>query len=483
MFDRLLPIFQTDTPLRELRLILERLPGQPVIAALDGLAEALREGMAASPSGPAARKLIDALDPTARQWADQALEELATNKDNPVRRDMTGKRLALLADQLANASYIEAVRETVQLQKGTGRIGDLRDWAAGYLHWLGLAHTARALYDPQQAAVIWAGPVDIYLALVRHGVLGSHIGDSKDEPARALAYLLLSHDAFAVVEGHEVALAARCCRQLAGHVFIAPDFHRSTPLVMDPDANEASRLVGWGGPSAASPALCFGLEAVAQQARYAQSVLQTGGLLDWLPANAQPEVFDKLVHGWVARSGRCPNIVASRLGQLQTAFDFLRIRGLLGQKNERMLENDPYLRRAQVEDIDENGVGLLLPGDSAALLAAGLLALQMPGRGWWLARPVRSLPQADGLLFVTARWLGQEAQAIRLIPVTGDGQRALYLQPGPANGYEAIVLLDHDWLATDLPCQAELGESSLTLVPAAPEPLGPALWCYRCRQV
>ncbi|QDQ28541.1 hypothetical protein FNU76_20505 [Chitinimonas arctica] len=484
MFDRILPVFHSDTPVKAVRAVIDRLAGQPMITALDALYAALREGLAGSPTASAARRLIDVVAPAALEWADRALAELATGTDNPVRRDMNGKRLALLADQLANACYIEALRESALLQKGGGRTGDLAEWASLHFRWLGYAHTAHALLDSRRAHIQWEVPVSLFLALVRHGVLPAEEQTTAAEPALSLAYLLLSHDAFPAVEPKEVAVVARSCRELASSLRLAADFHRDTPLVMDAEANEASRIVGWGGPGRAAPALCYGLDEPARLARLRAAGIDAEDLPPpMLPKPPTADQLERLAANWLERRGRCRNPVAVRLGSARAAFDFLRIRGLLGQKSERLPTNDPYMRQAQIEDVDESGVSMLLPGDSQPLLASGLVALNFAERGWWLAKPVRLLPEPDGRLFMTARWLGQEAEAIRLTPTTGDGQRALYLKPGPANDYQAGVLLDHAWLAAGLACRADLDEVSLTLVPGEPEQLGPALWCYRCRQV
>ncbi|HEY9103952.1 hypothetical protein [Chitinimonas sp.] len=481
MFERIFPAIQQDTPNKALRNVLDQLPGQPMINALDALYVALRESLAVSPSGPAARKLIDAIAPTAWEWAERAMAELAKDEDKPVRRDLIGKRLALLADQLSNACYIEAVRESVQLQRGSGRVAGLSDWAAGHFRWLGLAHTARALLDPRRAHLQWESLVSLYLALVRHGALPVGMLAAESEPALSLAYLLLSHDAFGTVLASEVAVTARACWELAPQVRLAADFHRDTPLVMDVEADESCRIVGWAGPSPETPALCYGLAAAADKALALQAEWRDGKPIPWLVAAGLPtDLLERIAQSWVGRRGRCPNPAVIRHSDARIAFDFLRIRGLLGQKGDRVPSNDPYLFNATIIDIDEFGVSMALPAETSSLLVSGLLALNIGNRGWWLARPARGEPEPDGSLFVAARWLGQQAESVRLAPSQWEALRALYIHPSSNNGYNTCIVLDRGDLA-EVPCLADLAAGSQTIVPGKPDQIGPMLWRYSCK--
>ncbi|WP_269532535.1 hypothetical protein [Chitinimonas sp. BJYL2] len=481
MFDRLFSNLQGDAVTRALRDTIARLPGQPVVAALDLLHGAVREGLAASPAGPTARRLLEQVDPTASAWSDQAWTELALSEDNPVRRDLIGQRLALLATQLANASYIEAQRESAQWQRGNGKLADLSQLAATYFRWLGVAHGARALLNPGAARLSWSEPVSLYLALIRSGALSPGPQRAADGPAAPLAYLALCHDAFKVVSAAEVALAARICHLLAPEVVLAADFHRITPLVMDIDANEASRIVGWNGPREGMPALCMGLEACAAMAHDMAGDLRTGKPLPWWPPSGPADLFDRLETAWALRRGRGRHPAAARVGDVLVAFDFLRIRGLLGQKGERVPGQDPYVHAARLDDADEAGLSLLLPAAATELLESGLMAINIANQGWWLGHPVRLEPLADGELFVAVRWLAQEAESIRLTSIGGEVQRALYLKPCPVNDYQTLLLLDHDWLPAEAPFDADLEASSIRLIPGAPVQLGVRLWCYPCR--
>ncbi|GAB3250467.1 hypothetical protein [Chitinimonas naiadis] len=483
MFERIFPTFQPSAPSKTLRNVLDQLPGQPMINALDALYVALRESLAISPSGPAARKLIDAIAPTAWEWAERAMAELAKDEDKPVRRDLIGKRLALLADQLANACYVEAVRESAQLQKGSGRVGELSDWAASHFRWLGLAHTARALLDPRRAHLQWDGLVSLFLALVRHGAIPSSEQLADAEPALSLSYLLLSHDAFMVVDAAEVAVTARACWQLAPILRLAADFHRATPLVMDVEADESSRLVGWGGPSPEIPALCYGLADVAKQAAALQAEWRDGKPIPWLvPTGLPTDLLERLAQSWTGRRGRCPNPAAASHGEARVALDFMRIRGLLGQKGDRLPSNDPYLFTGRIEDVDESGISLILPAEVGPLLAQGVMALNIGNRGWWLARPARAEKELNGDLFLAARWLGQDAESIRLTPAKRSGIRALYVKPGSSNGYVPCVVVDYGNL-TGVPCLADLTVGPTLLLLGEADSLGTALWRYTCKPV
>ncbi|QNM95380.1 hypothetical protein [Chitinimonas koreensis] len=478
MFERLLPVFQADAPIKAARGVIERLPGQPVSGALEALNRVLREGLASSPGGPAARRLVALLGPVAREWAERGLAELASGGDNPVRRELIGRALALLADQLANTGYIEAVRESVALQKGAGRLLELQEQAAGHFLWQGLALTARALLDPQAAQVGWESAASLYLALVRHGGLPATVLAADREPARSLATLLLLHDGLAVVEAAEVAPVAWCCRQLAPAVRLAADFHRATPLVMDIEAAEAHRLVGWGGPSSAAPALCYGLEEAAAAAEEASAAYDFGRVPEgFLEPATTAKLLIRLATAWRDGPGRARNGAVARIHDAVAAFDFLRIRGLLGQKGGRLPAHDPFLRPVRIVDADDAGAALLLPADAGPLLAGGLLALHLPGRGWWPGRLARAEREADGGLFVTVRWLAQEADAVRLI-IAHESLPALYLAPGPVNDYRPGMLLGAAALAPGEACSFERDGKVHRFVPSEAVALGPALWCY-----
>lgn len=448
------------------------------LVALDQLTDALGTGLALSPSGSAARRWLDLLMPAAVRQVQRGLDMMATGPDNPARRDMLARRMSPLADQLANAAYIEALRESAQLQKSEGRVEEFAIWTAHYLRWLGLSVTASCLLDDGRRGIAWDGPVTLFLGLHRQQWRFAADG----ELTMALGYLLLLSDAAVAISAPNFAVAALCCQQFAPQVGIAADFGLATPLVMDTTAGEGRRIVGWGGPSPVTPALCYGLDGAAMQARLAAERVRVGQTLAWLTdaANAA-DTLDLLVQVWQTRRGRCCSPAAQRLGPTPMACDFWRIRGLLAQKNERQLSNDPFVRLVKIVDLDESGISFLLGNGSTEMLVSGLIALNIDNRGWWLARPARVLAAENNQHFVAARWLGHEVDAVVLTLVNGDTQRALYLRATPSNGYQASVLLDHDWLLVDTPCETEVDGRTLSLSPEKAVQLGEGIWQYPCR--
>jgi hypothetical protein len=295
---------------------------------------------------------------------------------------------------------------------------------------------------------------------------------------RSLAYLLLVHDAFPLAGEHRVAAAALVASHLDEQVLIAAEFHRRTPLRMLPAAGESQRLVGWEDTV---PALYYGLEAVATEvSRWASEAVA-----EPLPAalagiNDAPALLRQLVHGWVEQPGRRRHPLLRERQEAHAAFDWRRIRGLLGQKTARIPANDPLIYLLQLDDADEGGASLLVPDKVAPLLAEGPLALRIGGR-WWLATPLRMEREPNGNWFVVLRWLAQEAEPVRLTSSQGEAWRGVYLRPGPANQYQASLLADGDSLQPGQSCGVEIGNRTESVVVESREAVGRHLWRYRVK--
>lgn len=466
MFERLRPRKPADANFKAARRLLPRLPELPIIAGLEALHDLLAEGLAQSPDAASARRLVELIAPAAESCAGQGLEALAGAEDNPARRDLTGQRLARLADLLAGACYAEAVRETRALEQGSGRLQELNRLAGGYFQWFGMACTARALLDPHAASQGWQGASQLYLALVRLGALSAQPTRAEQEPARSLAYLLLACDVFPQLDtAKDVAAAVQVCLLLSRHVWLAADFYRQTPLVQLPDALEAQRAVGWDGSGRVEPTLCYGLD-------------------DCLPALTalemplEPSLLAALRHAWFERANRAPRPAVRKLGHAWLALDFMRIRGLLGQKQARRPANDPFLHRVALLDADEGGVALRMSAEVAAQAKGGLMALEMGSRGWWLAQMTRW--QADGVndVFLAGRWLGQKAEPLR-VEVGGLVRQALYLPPASENAYQAALLFDEALPSALRNLLVDLGDGAQNIRLAAAEKLGARLLRYR----
>lgn len=465
MFERLRPAASAASHYKAARQLVARLPELALMAGLEGLHDVLAEGLAGSPDGASARRLLALLAPPAQALAERGMAELSAQADNRARRDLTGLRLARLADQLAQAAYVEAVRESEALNQRQGKLADLAQLSGLYAQWLGLACTARALLDPQAAGLDWQGINRLFLALVRHGLLSAIPAQAESAPAQALAYLLLASDAFAQLhDPAEVAPAARVCAALAPAVWLAADFHRITPLVLKPDEGEAARRVGWDGNGQGQLVLCFGFDDC------------RAGL-----AAQQPELpaalHQRLQAAWFDRPGRAPRPAVARLGSVQAAFDFMRIRGLLGQKQRHQPSQDPFLHRAELIDADEVGVALRVTAEVAAQAGGGLLALSFSSYGWRLAAITRC--QADGIsdIFLAARWLGEKAEPLRL-ELAGQTRQGLYLAPASNNAYQAALLFDTGLPPGQRSVLADVGDGEQKLRLGAMERLGKRLLRY-----
>ncbi|WP_374351456.1 hypothetical protein [Chitinimonas sp.] len=479
MLDRLFAGLQADAPAKLIAATLERLDGQPCMVVLDALYSLLRDGLANSPGSAAAQRWVDAITPAAEQWVTRALAELAAGEDNPVRRDLSGKRLTLLADQLAHACYVEALRAAAEVKRGGGRGSSLLAWATGYFHWLGCAHTARALLDCH-AELAWDGICSLYDALLASGVLAAEPEAASREPALSLAYLLLVHDSFYLLGEQSVAAGASIINQLAPKLVLAADFHYATPLLLTPDTGLARRVVGWAGAGEIGTHLYYGVDEVVKHAEALALDAQAGHPPPWLRGVVDAaSLINKLIDAWTRQPGRLRNPALRQNQQAHAAFDWMRIRGLLGQKTARLPAHDPLISQVKLDDADEGGASMLVDEALVPLFHPGVVALRIGGR-WWLARPVRAEPEPDGRWFIVVRWLAQEADPARVISQSGQSWRAVYLHPGPANSYRLALLIDSDQLALGQRCFAELGEQTLALLPASIDQLGPALWRYTC---
>ncbi|MBV8465400.1 MAG: hypothetical protein JO218_05585 [Burkholderiales bacterium] len=479
MFERLISGFQSDAR-KSVGAAVARMEGQTTMVALDTLYSAVRDGLAASGGAGSAKRLIDLITPIVIDLSDRALGELAIGDDNPVRRDLCSKRLNLLAEQLANACYMEALRARAELQRGRGDAAALAEWSRGYFRWLGLAHTARALQDAN-TQLGWDGVCGLYLALVQHGGLPAGPAAADNDTARALAYLLLINDAFPAVAVGDVAAAARACQFCAATVQLASDFHRTTPLVMSAVAGQGQRLVGWGGPSTEEPALCYGLDDAATMLRKVADDVQAGQSPIWMQQSAEAElVLRRLAAAWGDAPGRGRNPALAKHPKTRAAFEFMRIRGLLGQKSGRLPSDDRLIVDITMIDADEQGVSFMIPADARPLLDSGLIAMVISRSAWWLAW--RQRVERDGQkYFVTARWLGHDAEPARVVGETGDAWRSLYVHPGVANQYRGGFVLDSANIALGKTYRAEVGNETISLLPEEVLPLGQATWWYPCR--
>ncbi|MBV8659331.1 MAG: hypothetical protein JO142_16030 [Burkholderiales bacterium] len=457
---------------------LARLGTESNVVVLDALHTLVQESQPMLESTAEARKLIESLAPAVSEWSDKALAELATGDDNPVRRDLIGKRLNLLANKMADISLDQAQAVANERRGEPGRPGRLAYWSGNYFRWLGLSHTARALLDAD-FHLPWRSVSQLFLALVAHGAWPVAISNASREPGRTLAYLLLTADAFPMVGESGVASASRVCQHVAHSCMLAADFHRGTPIVLPPGAGEPQREVGWGGPSRESPALCYGLDDAAAKVLQLADMARTGHQPVWLRDTPDVEMLLRAIAAsWTEGPRRARNPALLRRQQTLAGFGFLRVRGLLAQKGARLPNQDPLIGPINLEDADERGISFMLAGANAGLLDSGLMAIAITRRGWWLAQPCRMERIGDDW-FVAARWLGQEAEAIRLVgEVDGDSWRAIYVHPGPANDYNGGILVETDHLRLDQPYKADLGDTALTLQLGTMRCLGPGNWYY-----
>lgn len=489
MFASIFPFKQEDAPLRAARGLGERLRGMPAIHALDDCYRILQDALAVTRDGSRARDLLEDVEPVARNLATSVETELDRSADNPVRRELLGKRLALLGDQLANSYYVEARREVAAILRGSGGRETLRHLAGKYWHWLGIAHTARARIDPRAASLPMDAIVGLFLSL--HTLAGRFSGpvpqSSDDKLAASLAYLLLVNDAFKVVSGEETGLAARCCVALAGEVRFSPSFHRHTPLRLTADTGKAERQVGW--EARAGEALYYGLDHVVQAAQYAAHKCDKGRPPRWLEPDAARPVPDmallqRLARTWGDGPARGRNPTVLRHPEETVAFDFLRIRGLVSQRAERFPANDPLIYSAVMHDADEGGFGVLLPSTAKPLAEAGLIAMHLKRTGWSLAAATLMHSDEDDQFFIAARWLGQDTDAVRLQGEGGaESALAIWLAADPTNHYQASVLLAESAYTAGAICTCELRGKHLKLQLAEPTQLGKTLVQYPVRIV
>jgi hypothetical protein len=479
MLERLISGFQSDTQ-KSVAAAIARVEGQTTMVALDTLYGAMRDGLAASSNANTAKRLIDLVTPITIDLSERALEELSIGEDNPVRRDLCSKRLNLLSEQLANACYVEALRARADLQKGRGDPAVLAEWARGYFRWLGMAHTARALLDAK-AILCWEGVCNLFIVLAQHGVIPTGPAVAKSEVAKTLAYLLLINDAFPMVDESGVATAARACRFSAASVLLAADFHRLTPIVMSEAAGQAQRLVGWGGPSASEPALCYGMDEAAYVLRKVADDVQAGQAPIWLrQATGAERVLRSIATAWVDAPGRSRNPALAKHPKTRAAFEFMRIRGLLGQKNSRLPADDRLIVDITMVDADEHGVSFMIPANARPLLDSGLVAMVISRSAWWLAWRQR-VEREGQKYFVTARWLGDDTEPARVVGETGDAWRSLYVRPSVANHYRGGFVLDTANIVLGKTYRAETSNETIGLVPEEVLPLGESTWWYPCR--
>jgi hypothetical protein len=479
---RLPPDKTSDPPAKRVSALVAHLSGQPGMIVLEALHAYLSDRLAESADEAHARRWVEAIAGVTEPIVVEVTAELARGADNPVRRDMLAKRLILLADQLANTCYVEAVRAASELQRGAGRKSALAEWATGHFFWLAHAHTARAMLDCQ-TIIPWEGVCRLFRDMVTHHAWPTGTTPAVGEPARSLAFLLLVHDAFWVAGETRVAAATLIASQLASDVVLAPDFHRVTPFCMDAIACEAQRRIGWEDAGKNEIALHFGLASVHQRAMALVQDAAAGQPAVWLRGVAAVDALLKeLAWHWTERPGRRRHPMLRDNQMAHVAFDWRRIRGLLAQKTTRLPGADPLISRVALDDADEGGASVLLSAPDVALLAGGMLAMRVSGR-WWLANPVRAEPEPDGRWFVSLRWLAQDAEPVRLTNAEGAQWRALYLHPCPANQYVPGLLLDSAGVTLSQPCVAEGTARSYQLIAERIEKLGARLYRYYCTLV
>lgn len=486
MFASIFPFKQEDAPLRAVRGLGERLRSMPAIHALDDCYRILQDALAVTRDGARARDLLEDVEPVARALADSVETELDRSADNPVRRELLGKRLALLGDQLANSYYVEARREVAAILRGGGGRESLRHLAGKYWHWLGIAHTARARIDPQSACLPMDAIVGLFQSL--HALAGRFtepLQSSDDKLSSSLAYLLLVHDAFKVVSGEETGLAARCCTALAGEVRFSASFHRQAPLRLTAETGKSERQIGWEPRT--GDALYYGLEHVVQAAQFAAHKCDKGRPPRWLEPDAARPVPDmallqRLAKTWSDGAGRGRNPTVLRHPEETVAFDFLRIRGLVSQRAERFPANDPLIYSAVMHDADNGGFGILLPSSARPLAEEGLIAMHLKRTGWSLAAATLSHPDEDEQFFLAARWLGQDTDSIRLQSASlATPVLAIWLAADPTNQYQASVLLTEAAFPAGTSCKTEIRGKHLTLQLGELTQLSKALFQYKAR--
>jgi len=488
MFASIFPFKQEDAPLRAARGLGERLRGMPAIHALDDCYRVLQDALAVTRDGSRARDLLEDVEPVARNLAESVEKELDRSADNPVRRELLGKRLALLGDQLANSYYVEARREVAAILRGGGGRESLRHLSGKYWHWLGIAHTARARIDPKAASLPMDAIVGLFQSLhVLAGRFSEPLQSSDDKLSSSLAYLLLVYDAFQVVAADEVGLAARCCMALAGEVRFSASFHRQAPLRLTAESGKAERQVGW--EPHAGEALYFGLDHVVQAAQFAAHKCDKGRPPRWLEPDASRPVPDmallqRLAKNWSEGAGRGRNPTVLRHPEETVAFDFLRIRGLVSQRAERFPANDPLIYSAVMHDADDGGYGILLPSSARHLAEEGLIAMHLKRTGWSLAVATLIHPDEDEQFFIAARWLGQETDAIRLQSETVTAPvLAIWLAADPTNQYQASVLMTEAAFTGETRCRTEIRGKHVTLQLGAMTQLAKTLFQYAARVV
>ncbi|MFC4161325.1 hypothetical protein [Chitinimonas lacunae] len=490
MLGRLLSTLHDDAPLKAARGVLERLPRLSPMVALDELYGCLRKGLGDSPGTEGARRLLELVEPAATALAEQVEHEMAVAYAHPVRRQLLGKPLVLLADQLGNAYYLEALREAAAIKKEDGNREVLIQLVSSCYHWLGISQLARVLHEAVPTPFPWDSVVVLYRALIHlAGLYGKDAVPADREPARSLAALLLAADAYAAAgSAAERIVGARVARAMAGEVLHGTSFRRQTPLWFNEEAGAAVRLVGWEQVERDGDALFYGTDAAARATLDLARRMMSGNGPDWLRKEeawrgVRTDWLRRLAQCWTRLPGRARRSDCSRLGEARAAFDFLRIRGLMAQKSARLPANDPLIWPAVLDDADQGGIGLTLPG-AAAGAAGRLLALYWGAQGgWWLALVSRAHSEDDGRLYLSARWLGREAEAVRLAPddpVDPVRPQVLYLPPDALNGHRATLLLDRNYLNVGCRYFGQLGGVDAQLIPGPLEALGPNLWRCQC---
>lgn len=488
MLGRFFPLLQDDAPFRAVRALAGRLPELTEIHALDECYSVLHQALAAMPDGNRVRRLLETAEPATTALTGKIDSFLDREADNPLRTELLGKRLILLADQMGNSYYLEAQREVAAIKRGSSDRDTLAHLMGRHWYWLGVAHTTRARIDPVSATLAWDGIESLFHSL--HALAGRYNTPTvagPDAPGRQLAYLLLTHDAFrAVTKRHEIGLAARVCQSLAPEVRLAAGFFRQTPLCHQADTGEVRRQIGWRQQAADDAALFFGFDNLASKALDAADRCDREQPPAWLEPDAarqtpSADLIRQLAHAWSEAPGRCRR-ASARTGTARIAFDFLRVRGLLSQKGKHLPANDPLMLSAAVHDVDEGGFGLLLPEADARLAEAGLMAMHLKRHGWSLAATTRIQPDDNDHYYVAARWLGPDVDAVRLQPENGgERQSAIWVAAGPINQYQASILLAQPSLPPETVCGSDLADKPVRLQIGTPHRLGKNLFQYPAR--
>ncbi len=496
MLGRIFPLFQDDTPLRAARHVIDALDSMQPVAALDALRNCLLDGLGALPSSSGARRLLATTEAASRSMARRGLTEMAQSKDSPVRFELLQKRVALLADQLCNTYYIEFRREVAAIDKDRGGSHEiLQALAESYLYWCSidwLLHQISGTASDQPGLDRWLTVYRRASGDALNPLQPIHARDN--DYSRRFAHLLLISSTIQTSDNPFVALlAARCCETLADAVWFGSAFHLNCPLLIEADKSPPiRRLIGWEQVELDGKQCFFGLADVCVQCADYIEELELSGLvpneLKREPDQTVPDtmrVLAALRKVWTEQPGFCRNPKLADGANVTIAFDLLRIRSLITQKNKRLLANDPLIWTCPVDDYATGGFGLELAEHARFAGIDGAVALWRPAsEQWWVGVIRRRYRQASGKQFLGIQLLSNNPDPIRLQGSQVNARwQAIYLPPGPLNDHQPAMMIDTPDLVSTQQFETEIEGKAVTLVVVSRLSVGPDQALYRVKIV